>query len=138
MHVLFTLFVFVCVIVVSNTYCVVFWFCLYLSFALCTQFCQCLWIVHSYLPFRYSLTFICSNKCQQLMLMSVSETYNIVLVFLDNIAIINRFIYTVNILECIVVTKLTVLFFLIPMLKYISVFKCAPPWGVRCISAITM
>ena len=44
-------------IVVSNTYCVVF--CLSSSYVICTQCCQFLWIVHSWLPLRCSLTFIC-------------------------------------------------------------------------------
>jgi hypothetical protein len=39
-------------IVVSNTYCVVFFF------VLCTVCCQFLWIVPFWLPLRYSLTFI--------------------------------------------------------------------------------
>jgi hypothetical protein len=33
--------------------------CLSSSCVLCTQCCQCLWIVHSWLPLRFSLTFIC-------------------------------------------------------------------------------
>jgi hypothetical protein len=72
-HVLFMLFVFVfissclyegscliyviCVrlrIVVSRTYCVFVLF----FFVLCTLCCQFLWIVHFWLPLRYSLTFI--------------------------------------------------------------------------------
>ena len=47
-------------IVVSYTYCFVFLFYLYLSCALCTQNWQFLWIVHYWLPLRYSLTFMCS------------------------------------------------------------------------------
>ena len=43
-------------IVVSNTYYVVF-FSLFLS-VLCTLCCQFLWIVHLWLPLRYSLAFI--------------------------------------------------------------------------------
>jgi hypothetical protein len=43
-------------IVVSNTYCVVFLFCL--SCVLCTLCCQCLWIVHYWLPLWYSLLFV--------------------------------------------------------------------------------
>ena len=43
--VLFTLFVFGCLIVMPNAYCVVFLFCLS-SWVLCTQCCQFLWIVH--------------------------------------------------------------------------------------------
>ena len=39
----------------SNTYCVVFLFCVPLS---CTLCCQFLWIVHSWLPLRYSPTFM--------------------------------------------------------------------------------
>ena len=56
-HVLFT-FIGVCLcIVVSNTYCVVFFVCLFLSTScvLYTQCCQVLWIVHSWFPFRFSL-----------------------------------------------------------------------------------
>ena len=53
-HVLFT-FVCVCLrIVVSNTYCVVFFF------VLCTLCCQFLQIVYFCLPLRYSLTFMYS------------------------------------------------------------------------------
>ena len=33
--------------------------CLSLSCVLCAQCCQFLWIVHSWLPLRFSLTFIC-------------------------------------------------------------------------------
>jgi hypothetical protein len=86
-------FCFVCLVVLwrvmYNTYCV-FWFvfvlCLvypmlpvsldcpfliapslfsniYLSCVLCTQCCQFLWIVHFWLPLRYSLTFICPVSC---------------------------------------------------------------------------
>ena len=51
-HVLFTLFVFL-LIVVSNTYCVVFLLCISSSYC-----CQFLWIVNFVLPLRYSLTFI--------------------------------------------------------------------------------
>jgi hypothetical protein len=56
-HVLVTLFVFVCClrIVVSNTYCVVFLFCF--SPSCVPKCCQFLWIVHSWLPLWYSLTF---------------------------------------------------------------------------------
>ena len=50
--------IFVCLhIVASNTYCVVFLFCFF--FVLCTLCFQFLWIVHFWLPLRYSLTFIC-------------------------------------------------------------------------------
>jgi hypothetical protein len=35
-----------------------FLFCLSSSGVLCTQWCQCLWIFHSWLPLRFSLTFI--------------------------------------------------------------------------------
>ena len=42
----------------SNTYCVVFLFCLSSSCVLCPQCCQFLWIVHFWLPLRYSLAFI--------------------------------------------------------------------------------
>jgi hypothetical protein len=37
----------------------VYLFCLSSSCVLCTQYCQCLWIVHSWLHLRFSLTFIC-------------------------------------------------------------------------------
>ena len=47
------LFVSICVMVVSNTYSVVF----LLVFVLCTLCCQFLWIVHIWLPLWYSLTF---------------------------------------------------------------------------------
>jgi hypothetical protein len=56
-HVLFT-FLGVCLrIVVSNTYCVVFFVCLFLSTScvLYTQCCQVLWIIHSWFPFRFFL-----------------------------------------------------------------------------------
>ena len=43
-------------IVVPNTYCVVFFVLFY--FVLCTPYCQFLWIVHFWLPLRYSLTFM--------------------------------------------------------------------------------
>ena len=42
-------------IVVSNTYCVVFFVCLSSSCVLC---CQFLWNIHSWLPLGFSLTFI--------------------------------------------------------------------------------
>ena len=45
-------------IVVSNTYCLVFLFCLSSSCVLCTQCCQFLWIVQFLLPLRYLLAFI--------------------------------------------------------------------------------
>jgi hypothetical protein len=67
-------------IVVSKTYCVVFLFCLsssclpyvarfsrlccvfvLLVFVLFTLCCQVLWVVHFWLPLRYSLTFIYTN-----------------------------------------------------------------------------
>ena len=35
----------------------------YLSYVLCTQCWQCLWIVHSWLPIRFSLIFICPLSC---------------------------------------------------------------------------
>ena len=35
----------------------------YLSCVLCAQCCRCLWIVHSWLPHRLSLTFICPVSC---------------------------------------------------------------------------
>ena len=37
----------------------VFVFCFSLSCILCSKCCQCLWIVHSWFPLRFSLTFIC-------------------------------------------------------------------------------
>jgi hypothetical protein len=40
---------------VSNTYCVVF--CVLFFFVLCALCCQFLWIVHCWLPLRYSLAF---------------------------------------------------------------------------------
>jgi hypothetical protein len=45
-------------IMVSNTYCVVFLFCLSSSCIVCAQCCQYLWIVHSWLLIRFSLTYI--------------------------------------------------------------------------------
>ena len=36
-------------------------FCLSLFCVLCTQCCQCHWIVHSWFPIRFSLTFICNG-----------------------------------------------------------------------------
>ena len=45
-------------IVVSNTYCVVVLFCLSSSCVLCTQCCQFFWIVHSWLPLRFSLVYL--------------------------------------------------------------------------------
>jgi hypothetical protein len=36
---------------------------IYLSCVLCTLCCQFLWIVHFWLPLRYSLTFICPVSC---------------------------------------------------------------------------
>jgi hypothetical protein len=41
--------------VVSNTYCVVF---LFFKASSCVLCCQFLWIVHFWLPLRYSLTLI--------------------------------------------------------------------------------
>jgi len=38
--------------------CVVFLFCLSSSYVLYTQCCHCLWIVHSWLPPRFSIMFI--------------------------------------------------------------------------------
>ena len=53
-HVLFMLFVFVCVFSgVQHILCCVVFF-----FILCTLCCQFLWIVHFWLPLRYSLTCI--------------------------------------------------------------------------------
>ena len=61
-------------IVVSYAYCVVFLLCLSLSCVLCTLFFQFLWIVHYWLPIRFSLTLIykltrvntemCCPKCK--------------------------------------------------------------------------
>ena len=42
-------------------YCVVFLLNLPSSCVLCTLCCQFLWIVHFSLPFRYSLTFMCTS-----------------------------------------------------------------------------
>ena len=44
---------------VSCTYCVVFlfWFCLSSSCVLCSQCCQFLWIVNSWLPLQFPLTY---------------------------------------------------------------------------------
>ena len=35
--------------------------CVFFLFCLCTQCCQFLWIVHSWLPLRFSLAFICPS-----------------------------------------------------------------------------
>ena len=35
----------------------------YLSYVFCTQYYQCLWIVHSWLSLRFSLMFICPVSC---------------------------------------------------------------------------
>ena len=70
-HVLFTLFVCLC-IVVSNTYCVVFLFCLS-SFLLCTLCCQSLWIVHFWLPLRHSLMFIYNHDSE--ILQTTNQVY---------------------------------------------------------------
>ena len=42
-----------------------FLFCLSSSCVLCTKCCQCFWIIHSWLPLRFSLTFIyfSVNRC---------------------------------------------------------------------------
>ena len=57
-HVLCTLFVFVCASWYPTH--IVLCFCVYLSSScvLCTQCCQFLWIVHSWLSLRFPLTFI--------------------------------------------------------------------------------
>ena len=41
-----------------SVFCVVFLFCLSSSYVLCNQCCQFLWVVHSWLLLRFSLTFI--------------------------------------------------------------------------------
>jgi hypothetical protein len=43
--------------------CCVFCFCLSSSCVLSTQCCQFLWILHIWLHFRFSLTFICNIDC---------------------------------------------------------------------------
>ena len=48
----------VCVAHLFSFQCYVFLLCLSSSCVLCTQCCQFLWIVHSWLPLRFSLTFI--------------------------------------------------------------------------------
>ena len=48
------------VMVIVLVFCVVFLFCLSSSCILCTLCCQFLWIVHSWLSLRFSLTFIYS------------------------------------------------------------------------------
>ena len=45
------------VLLIVLVFCAVFWFYLSLSCVLCTQCCQCLWIVHYLLPLRISLAF---------------------------------------------------------------------------------
>ena len=57
-------------IVVSNTYYVLFLFCV--LFVLCTQCCQFLWIVHFWLPLRYSLKFIHLSKANLRLLWIIS------------------------------------------------------------------
>ena len=57
-HVLSTLFVLFSYSGVQHKLCSVFVF-----FVLCTLCCQFLWIVHFWLPLRYSLTFICPVSC---------------------------------------------------------------------------
>ena len=57
-HVFITLFVFVCVQWRPTHIVVCFLFCLSSSCVLCTQCCQFLWIVHSWLFLRFSLTFL--------------------------------------------------------------------------------
>jgi hypothetical protein len=52
----------------------VFLFCLSSSCVLCTQCCQCLWIVHSCLPLRFSLTFIYSSDLLK-MVQSMSSIF---------------------------------------------------------------
>ena len=78
-YVLFTLFVFVYLYVVSNTYCVVCWFFfLSLSCVLCTKCCLFLRIVHSWwLPHWYSLMFISYTWCIfcKLVLVKIQITY---------------------------------------------------------------
>ena len=39
-------------------FCVVFFICLSSSCVMCSQWCQCLWIVYSWMPLRFSLIFI--------------------------------------------------------------------------------
>ena len=65
-HVRITLFVIVCVLRCSTHIVLFFCFCfdfLRLSYTLC---CQFLWIVHFWLPLRYSLTFIWRESYSQL------------------------------------------------------------------------
>ena len=57
-------------IVLSNTYCVLF-FVLFVL-VLCTQCCQFLWIVHSWLSLRFSLTFIHIYVFMKIIVFSVS------------------------------------------------------------------
>jgi hypothetical protein len=58
-HVLFTLFMFVCIQWCLTHIVLCFLFCLSSSCVLCPQCFQFLWNVHSWLPLRFSLTFIC-------------------------------------------------------------------------------
>ena len=46
------------VLLIFQFFCIVCFACLSLSCVLCTQCCQFLWIVHSWSPFRFSLTLI--------------------------------------------------------------------------------
>ena len=48
----------VCVAHLSSLMCYVFLFCLSSFCVWCTQLCRCLWMVHSWLPRRFSLKFI--------------------------------------------------------------------------------
>ena len=52
---------------------------------LCAESCQCLWIVHYWLPLRFSLTFICSKidgQCKQYRISFTSRIYALAIVFL--------------------------------------------------------
>ena len=57
-HVLVTLFVFACVEWCPTHIVLCCVFCFVSRSAVCTQCCQFLWIVHSWLPLRFSLAFI--------------------------------------------------------------------------------
>ena len=69
-HVLFTLFVFACALWCPThiVFCFVSFF-----FVLCTLCCQFLWIVHIWLPLRYSLAFISHIVVSQIHLELISQ-----------------------------------------------------------------
>ena len=64
-HVAFTLFFCLCIVVINTTLCCVFLFCLSSSCVLCAQCCQFLWIDHAWLlssVFSNVYVHVCWNK----------------------------------------------------------------------------